>query len=124
MVQGRIGTYKGKLFSRGEDMCIFFDRFAQEYVTEKDSFAAPERYYQLFYFEENFDDIDECMEVWLLENMSNAYVRYEKKDLLNPDYINKLRDLKFNNHDSIPLYMAEWIVPKSVYDEIKKTIEE
>lgn len=125
MVQGRIGTYKGKLFTKGEDMCIFYDRYVKAYTTKTDSFAAPERYYQLSYFKENFEnDIDECVEVWLLNNMEDALVRYKKEDLAKPNYINKIRDAVFNGYNSVPLYMTEWIVPKSIYDEIKKTIKE
>lgn len=105
-------------------MAIYFDRFSQEYTIEINSYAAPERYYQLSYFKENFDDnIDECVEVWKLENLDNAYVTYDKELLSSPNLINKLRDKIFNEHNSMPLYMTEWIIPKDMYDAILQEVE-
>lgn len=101
-------------------MRIYYDRFEQEYVEKIDLFAAPERYYQLSYFKENFENvIDGFVEVWLLENMNYIHVRYNKEDLEDPEYINEIRKNMFEKHDCKPLFMVEWIVPKNIYNDIK-----
>lgn len=98
-------------------MNIYVDRFEGEYVTERDAFAPPERYYEII------PNNEDCYtEKWLMEGMKHCNISYLEEELKNPKYINILRESIFKG--ARPLYMISWCIPANKYKEIENIIKE
>lgn len=104
-------------------MKIYFDQFEQRYVTENDLnlYAPPERYYKIICGE----DDGHYVETWLMEDMSEQEVLYIKGELEREDYVEYINDIRKQCFaDNKPIFITSWEVPKNVYEDIIKAIEE
>ncbi len=105
-------------------MNIFYDVFAQEYVyqSEKNEFAAPERYYEIICNRDRIGEND-CVEKWLLKNNQILYIRYTEDYLEHPKSISQLRDKYAKEANSELSYLISYKIPEHAYNEIKEFIK-
>ena len=101
-------------------MNIYYDRFASNYVTETDWYAAPERYYKILGNEKD----NKCIEQWFMNNGDVVEIEYNAL-AKNPseeevDHIYALRKEIEIAHKSKLSYMIAYVIPKENYMEIEK----
>lgn len=97
---------------------IYFDRFAQEYTKEKDEFAPPERYIEIY---KSLGDY--YKEVWRAFSHGDAksIVRLNVAyDEIDKKYAQIIREEMANENDVVLERVLSWYVPDSVFQEISK----
>lgn len=102
-------------------MAIYYDKFATEYVTETDWYAAPERYYEMVCGAEP----NLCIEKWLMDNGDIVEVRYAPVTMATNDAVTRihtLRSKKEVEHNSKLSYMLSYTIPKGDYLAIEKWV--
>ena len=100
---------------------IYFDRFTQEYAKEKDEFAPPERYIEIYK-----SPGDYYKEVWRAFSHGDAksIVRLDVAyDEIDKNYAQVIREEAANENDVVLERALSWHVPDSVYQEIFKCCE-
>lgn len=105
-------------------MNIFYDVFAQEYVyqSDKNEFAAPERYYEIICNRDRIGEND-CVERWLLKNNQIIHIRYDEDYLKHPKSISQLRDKYAKEANSELVHLISYKIPEHAYNEIKEFME-
>ena len=97
---------------------IYFDRFTQEYAKEKDVFAPPERYIEIYkspgdYYKEVWRALP-YGDIKSIVKLNVAYDEIDKK------YAKIIREEAANEHDVVLERVLSWYVPDSVFQEISK----
>lgn len=103
---------------------IYFDTFENSYTFEKDSFAPPERYFEVIPLLEDYM----YTEIWTVDSEEEDFaprisISYAKMDIEN-DIVSYLRKAIANEYSIKLLYMTRWAIPKEEYDKILKEINE
>lgn len=99
---------------------IYYDCFAQEYVTEKDEYAPPERY--ITYMKGREGIYTERYRVYVNGDpsfrLNFSYSEFERDNL--PKEVAMNRQSHFETHNVHPesATLIAYIVPPSVYDKI------
>ena len=92
---------------------IYFDTFANTYVTEKDVYAPPERYYEI----SPSEDVDAYVETWATNIGLLLDIAYTDLDIENK-HISSIRKSIAKEISVELLYLVEYSIPKNKYDEI------
>lgn len=103
-------------------MAIYLDSFARKYVTKIDSYAVPERYYEILC---NLED-DYCIEKWFLKNNEIINIKYPVELLLEGlieeiQNCRKKAEIQCNSKLSC---MISFTIPEEQYKEIEETVYE
>lgn len=91
---------------------VYLDYFANEYVLEKESIAAPERYLEVNRGK------DEFIESWRLKNNFVANIYCDANS-----YKEKINDLREQTEESMGFELSRlvsWEVPEDIFKEILK----
>lgn len=101
-------------------MIVFYDRFAQEFTTERDNFAPPERYYEIICNRDSGDrKLNLNVEKWITKSGKYVYISYSDDDIISGK-INTLRkEIEDINNDKLS-YMISYKIPEKKYNELIK----
>ena len=101
---------------------IYYDYFAEEYVTEKNDFAPPERY--LAYIKGTEGVYTERFSVYASgDPLDFSYSEFEMTNYPKLVAKNRLLHFEKNNIPKEATRLVAYIVPPSVYDKIVKEWE-
>lgn len=91
---------------------IFYDKFADEFVTTKDKYASPERYYEIIENDKNV-----YIERWRCDDGRILDILYDNLDIENNN-VSEIRASAEKTNFVKLLYLVEYRIPKCKYDEI------
>lgn len=96
---------------------IYYDVFANNYVTEKDKYAAPERYYEICKSKKP----NTIIEIWRVDCKSKPIteipIEYGIKDK-NSNIVNHMRNIIEIANNLKLLYLKIYMIPEENYNEI------
>lgn len=92
---------------------IYYDVFADNCVTKKDKYAAPERYYEIAPLE----DIDVYKETWATNIGILVDITYTDLDIENK-HVSSIRKSAAKEKSVELLYIVKFSIPKNKYNEI------
>lgn len=96
---------------------IYFDRFEEEYVLEKELLTPPERYMPIHRSETN-----DYVELWRVDKTNSdelnptVEVRLSMEEYTNYYMAQNIRDCLAAAENYVPLYVVEYSVPSDVFD--------
>ena len=91
---------------------VYWDRFAEIYVIDRDINAPPERYISVYY-----NDHSIYTETWSVSDGKQLSIVYTLDDLIEKR-VDRIRNSVANQHNASLLYMIRLGIPKKYFNKI------